>query len=145
MVKGIPLTDNLGEIVKFLEDVTAGGGGDDPEAVHAGLEWSINQNQFRPKARKIILLFGDAPPHLADKDFCLRISSEFRRKQQGVVSTVTCHSEERLPAFIEIAQMGGGEAWLTRNEREIMSQLMILVFGSKHREKVLEAFDLLDR
>lgn len=145
VVKGLPLTDNLGDIVNFLEDVTAGGGGDDPEAVHAGLEWSINQNQFRPKARKIILLFGDAPPHLADKDYCLRMASEFRRKQQGVVSTVTCHSEQRLPAFIEIAQMGGGEAWLTRNEREIMSQLMILVFGSKHRDKVLEAFDLLDR
>ena len=145
VVKGLPLTDNLGEIVKFLEDVSAGGGGDDPEAVNSGLEWSINQNQFRPKARKVILLFGDAPPHAADKDICLRLASEFRRKQNGVVSTVTCHSEQRLPSFIEIAQMGGGEAWLTRNEREIMSQLMILVFGSKHREKVLEAFDLLAR
>jgi len=145
VVKGLPLTDNLGDIVRFLGDVTAGGGGDDPEAVHSGLEWAINQNQFRPKARKVILLFGDAPPHAVDKDYCLRLASDFRRKSKGVVSTVTCHSEQRLTAFIEIAQMGGGEAWLTRNEREIMSQLMILVFGSKHREKVLEAFDLLGR
>ena len=145
VVKGLPLTDNLGDIIEFLQDVSAGGGGDDPEAVHAGLEWATTQNQFRPKARKVILLFGDAPPHAPDKDYCLRMASEFRRKQNGVVSTVTCHSEQRLPAFIEIAQMGGGEAWLTRNEREIMSQLIVLVFGSKHREKVLEAFDLLDR
>ena len=147
VVKGLPLTDNLGDIVDFLEGVSAGGGGDDPEAVHSGLEWSITQNQFRPNARKVVLLFGDAPPHAADKDYCLRLASEFRRKQNGVVSTVTCHSEQRLPAFIEIAQMGGGEAWLTRNERwfQIMSQLIVLVFGSKHREKVLEAFDLLGR
>ena len=26
-----------------------------------------------------------------------------------------------------------------------MSQLMVLVFGSKHRQKVIEAFDLMDR
>lgn len=145
VVKGVPLTDNLGNIVKFLEKVSAAGGGDDPEAVQSGLEWSIKQNQFQQRSRKVILLFGDAPPHASDKDYCLKLASEFRKEYGGVVSTVTCHSEERLPSFIEIAQMGGGEAFLTRDEREIMSQLMVLVFGSKHREKVLEAFDLLGR
>lgn len=145
LVKGIPLTNNLGAIMDFLADVSAGGGGDNPEAVEAGLEWATTQNQYRPKARKVVLLFGDAPPHAADKDMCLRIASEFRRKQNGVVSTVTCHSEQRLPEFVEIAQMGGGEAWLTKNEREIMSQLIVLVFGSKYRDKVLQAFQLLDR
>lgn len=145
VVKGIPLTSNLGAIMDFLADVSAGGGGDNPEAVEAGLEWATTQNQYRPKARKVILLFGDAPPHAADKDVCLRMASEFRRKQNGVVSTVTCHSEQRLPEFVEIAQMGGGEAWLTKNEREIMSQLIVLVFGSKYRDKVLQAFQLMDR
>ena len=48
-----------------------------------------------------------------------------------------------MDEFISIAQLGRGEAFLTRNEREIMTQLMVLVFGSKHRKKVLEAFDLL--
>ena len=76
---------------------------------------------------------------------CLQIAADFHRQQKGVVSTVTCRRSVRLPEFEEIAQMGGGEAWLTRNEREIMSQLIVLVFGSKHREKVLEAFDLLNR
>lgn len=145
VVKGIPLTSNLGAIIDFLSDVAAGGGGDNPEAVEAGLEWAITRNQYRPKARKVILLFGDAPPHAADKDICLRMASEFRRKQNGIVSTVTCHSEQRLPEFVEIAQMGGGEAWLTKNEREIMSQLIVLVFGSKYREKVLQAFQLMGR
>ncbi len=145
IVKGLPLTDNLGDVINFLEDVTAAGGGDDPEAVDAGLNWAINQNRFRPRARKIILLFGDAPPHAADKDACLRLATDFRRKYRGIVSTVTCHRDRRLPAFIEIAQMGGGEAFLTRDEREIVTQLIVLVFGSKYRDKVLEAFSLLNR
>ena len=47
----------------------------------------------------------------------------------GVVSTVTCRRSVRLPEFEEIAQMGGGEAFLTSDERQIMTQLLILVFG----------------
>ncbi len=145
LVKGIPLTDDLGEVVRFLEDITAAGGGDDPEAVNAGLEWAIRQNRFRERARKVILLFGDSPPHAADLDDCLRLASEFRRQSGGVVSTVTCHSAQRLPAFIEIAQMGGGEAFLTRDEQEIMSRLLVLVFGSQYRDKVIEAFNMMYR
>ena len=145
LVKGLPLSDDLSEVVRFLADISAGDGGDDPEAVQAGLEWSIQQNQFRDGARKVILLFGDSPPHLPDLDYCLRMASDFRRKQDGVISTVTCHRDERLPAFIEIAQMGGGEAFLARDEQEIMIQLMVLVFGSKHRDKVIEAFNMMNR
>ena len=41
--------------------------------------------------------------------------------------------------------MGGGEAFLTVEERQIITELMILVFGSQYRDKVVEAFRLLDR
>ncbi len=40
---------------------------------------------------------------------------------------------------------GGGEAFLSRNDREIMTQLMVLVFGSEHRDKVVEALELMER
>ncbi|HMO93828.1 MAG TPA: VWA domain-containing protein [Pirellulaceae bacterium] len=143
IVKGLPLTSNLGEVIEYLETVSAGGGGDIPEAVDAGLAWSIQQNRFRPRARKVILLFGDAPPHQVNYNRCLRLAAEFHENLGGIVNTVTCQSDRRLPSFIEIAKIGGGEAFLARDEREIMTQLMILVFGSQHREKVLEAFNLL--
>ena len=86
VVKGVPLTDQLGDIVKFLEKVTAAGGGDDPEAVQAGLDWSIKQNKFQPRSRKIILLFGDAPPHISDKrhmfEIGQRLPERLRRHRQ---------------------------------------------------------------
>ena len=50
-----------------------------------------------------------------------------------------------MDEFLAIAQSGGGEAFLTTDEREIMTQLVVLVFGSQHRDKVLEAFKLLER
>ncbi len=145
LVKGLPLTDDIGQIVGFLNEVTAAGGGDDPEAVQSGLKWAIENNEFRERSRKIILLFGDSPPHASDLDDCLLLASEFRRRQGGIVSTVTCHGNQRLPAFIEIARLGGGESFLARNEREIMTQLIVLVFGSEHRDKVIEAFHLMHR
>ncbi len=144
IARGLPLTSDLGRIQSFLANVRAAGGGDEPEAVHAGLTWAVEKNSFRPRARKVILLFGDAPPHRSELALCLRVASDFHGQQQGVVSTVTCRSFRKLSEFVQIAEVGGGEAFLTSDERQIMTQLMVLVFGSRHRAKVLEAFKLLD-
>ena len=145
LVKGLPLVSSIEEVRSYLEGCRAGGGGDNPEAVQAGLDWAIHKNSFRPRARKVILLFGDAPPHREQFGRCLDLAEEFRGQQGGIVSTVTCRASRRMDEFIEIAQVGGGEAFLTTNEREIMTQLIVLVFGSQHRDKVLEAFELIGR
>ena len=145
LVKGEPLSSDIEVIRRSLESIRAGGGGDHPEAVDAGLDWAIHKNQFRPRARKVILLFGDAPPHSQSLDRCLDLAQEFREQQGGIVSTVTCRATRRMDEFLAIAQSGGGEAFLTTDEREIMTQLVVLVFGSQHRDKVLEAFKLLER
>lgn len=113
--------------------------------MHEALYWVTSNNQFKPRARKVILLFGDAPPHAERLRECLQTASAFAKQQQGVVSTVTCRSAQPLPEFYEIARAGGGEAFLTRDERQIMTQLLVLVFGSQHRGKVVEAFKLLDK
>ena len=144
VVKGIPLTSNIGKIVTYLNTINAKGGGDLPEAVDEGLRWAIQNNKFNRSARKVILVFGDAPPHANKSVTCQKWASEFRNKQRGIVSTVTCRSPKKLDEFVAIAQIGGGESFLTSNEHEIMKQLMILVFGSQHRSKVLEAFNLMD-
>ncbi len=144
VVRGLPLTSDLQEIETYLAGVHADAGGDTPESVHEGLRWSIQKNTFRPRARKVILLFGDAPPHREDLATCLRLASDFHGQGQGVVSTVTCRSARKLDEFMEIADVGGGEAFVTADERQIMTQLMVLVFGSRHRAKVIEAFKLLE-
>lgn len=145
VVKGLPLSRNLDEIQQFLNGITAGGGEDNPEAVDEGLRWAIQQNRFHPSARKVILLFGDAPPHNNRLQDCLQLAADFQQQQGGIISTVTCRSRARLESFEQIAQFGGGESFLTRDEREIVSRLIILVFGSQHQDKVLKAFQLLER
>jgi len=148
----LPLTSNLQDMQTFLNRVEAGGGGDHPEAVDEGLDWSIRQNQFRSSARKVILIFGDAPPHSessggqeSGQARCVKLAKSFKGQEKGIVSTVTCRNSKPMPEFYEIAAAGGGEAFISENQREIMQQLMVLVFGGKHREKVLEAFDLMEK
>jgi hypothetical protein len=145
VVKGLPLTASIQDVSNYLSGIRAAAGGDLPEAVEEGLYWSSSQNQFRPSARKVILLFGDAPPHRERLQRCLQIATDFRKHEKGIVSTVTCRNGAPLPEFYEIAMAGGGEAFLTSNQREIMTQLMVLVFGSQHRQKVIEAFKLLEK
>jgi hypothetical protein len=145
VAKGIPLTGDLRQIEYFLSGVEAGGGGDLPEAVDEGMKWALENNKFRPSARKVMLIFGDAPPHTSGQPGCLRMAKNFRDQQKGIVSTVTCRSGSPLREFYAIADAGGGEAFLTTDERQIVSQLMVLVFGSQHRDKVLEAFKLLEK
>jgi Mg-chelatase subunit ChlD len=145
LVKGTPLTSSVDTVTLYLDEIRAAGGGDEPEAVHSGLNWAMSRNRFRSRARKVVLLFGDAPPHRQYLGDCLNLAQNFNQQQGGVVSTVTCRASRRMDEFVEIAQMGGGESFLTSDEREIMTQLIVLVFGSEHRRKVLDAFKLLDR
>ena len=144
VVKGQELTDKISKVVGFLANISAAGGGDDPESVDAGLAWAISNNSWRRSARKVVLVFGDAPPHANKVNDCQKLASDFRHQQRGIISTVTCRQTKPLESFTRIAQVGGGEAFLSQDERQIMTQLMILVFGSKHRRKVIEAFDLME-
>ena len=63
-VAGVSLTKDLAQLNAFLAGVKATGGGTVlPEAVLPGLHWAMEHSGFRPKARKVVLLFGDAPPY----------------------------------------------------------------------------------
>lgn len=145
VVKGLPLSNDIQKIERYLQPIRAGGGGDDPEAVQEGLRWAIDNNEFRKDAAKVILLFGDAPPHLQDQSTCERHAAEFHAKQQGIVSTVTCRKPMKIAEFVKIASAGGGESFLVSEPKLIVEQLVILVFGSEYRDKVLEAFKLLEK
>ena len=158
VVKGEILSDDVARMERTLTAISAGGGGDGPEAVQEGLRWATESNEFRRRAKKVVIIFGDAPPHAEDTPTCLALARAFRQKHRGIVSTVTCARgawggrrdprgrgrapDRRIPEFVQIAKAGGGEAFLSTDHRKIMEQLMVLVFGSKYRDKVKESFAL---
>ncbi len=62
MTKVKELSTNI-EILKFIETLSANGGGDGPEAVLDGLNESINKVNWREKSLRYIFHIADAPPH----------------------------------------------------------------------------------
>ncbi len=142
VVKGLTLTKDMRQIFFFLSTVSAGGGGDHEEAVEYGIKWALANNAFRKNARKVVLLFGDAPPHAADIPICMAMASEFHEKQYGLITTVTCRNGQPLPELEAIAKHGGGEALTLEDPNRIMEELLVLTFGDKHRENVLEFFGI---
>ncbi len=64
LTKNMPFTNRIDDIVSFVSEQYAGGGGDFPEAVHSGLKVALEEFEWNEKAlTKIIFLILDAPPH----------------------------------------------------------------------------------
>jgi hypothetical protein len=142
--KGIPLSSELRSSMNFLNLVRAGGGGDYPEAVDKGLEWAIKSNKFRARARKVVLVFGDAPPHSDGLAKCISLADEFHRYDKGIVTMITVRNGESLPEFVEIAKAGGGSAFGLQDTQLLMEELLVQVFGEKHRKEALKFFGVLE-
>ena len=60
-----PLTKKLDQAYRALDKVVAGGGGDLPEAIDAGLEQALSLDDvgWSKDANKLLIIMGDAPAH----------------------------------------------------------------------------------
>ena len=64
VTRKMPFVNRIDDVVSFVSEQYAGGGGDFPEAVHSGLNVAINEMDWSKKAlTKIVFLILDAPPH----------------------------------------------------------------------------------
>jgi hypothetical protein len=94
----LPLTNDLPKVYDYIEKTTVGmgyktveeQGREDiewSEAVYSGLNEAINLN-WRPSAKKVIVLIGDAPPHSKEMEETLAIVRSFWKSGKGVVHTI---------------------------------------------------------
>lgn len=63
LVRVHAFTANLRDAQASINKLAASGGGDGPEAVFDGVIAAIQRLTWRPHARRIAVLIGDAPPH----------------------------------------------------------------------------------
>ena len=62
ITKSLPFTRNVDEVVRFIAGTSAGGGGDFPEDMNAGLEAMMRQPWSRDAVPQMLFLLADAPP-----------------------------------------------------------------------------------
>ena len=139
------LTHDTRLLEDFIACVPAGGGGDSAEAVLAGLRNAIKKTPWRDKSQRVILLFGDAPPHEDDEALIETVVGEHK----GVVHAidVTGYGQERrvsqpLASFARIAKWGGGAFVRSGNDHELLREILVLTLGPEHRAAVEALFGL---
>ena len=93
-------------------------------------------------AVKVILVFGDAPPHAAHLPESLNLVSRFSSLPKAFISTITIRSHRPLPEFQLIAAHGNGEAISFWNSEATLHELLLLVFHSGNRQKAIEFLEI---
>lgn len=145
-----PLTFSLVKLSRFLSTLEAKGGGSWQEAVTAGMEVAASAN-WRPGAKRVVVIIGDAPPHENSFDRLLALTRDLVL-QGGQVSTLDV-SNDSNPALIEaslgrtvnralyrdspmlpfqeIAEAGNGRAATMDGDVVVARQLLFLVMGGQ--------------
>jgi hypothetical protein len=151
-VSGIRLGSSVRQLDDFLNTVGPLGGGDGPESVDLGISYAIEKNEWREGARRVIIVFGDAPPHPGEEE--KRCNSLARKwaERDGTVSTIdtsgslhlpfspygasVSSAAQPMPQFKKIAEYGKGDSVLLANREQIVEHILVLAFGSEWRRDV---------
>jgi len=112
VTKVVPLTDDLDSAYLSLHELTAAGGGDTPEHVNQGLHDAVHEINWSKGAdvAKVIVLIGDAAPHLDYADDVKYPVTCAKAVEKGIaVNAIRCGEDSDCGKhFAEIARLGGG-------------------------------------
>lgn len=111
VVKANPFTSNTQDIILQLYNESAGGGGDEPEAVSDALDSAFNEIEWRDDTVKIAFMIFDAPPHTDDESVdklnkAISIASEKGIHIVPVVSSNSNRTTELFGRTLAIATNG---------------------------------------
>jgi hypothetical protein len=159
-----PLTLSPQKLKTFLDNIKAKGGGEWEEDTFGACQYAINRMDWKPYAKKVIVLVGDSPPHKDDFAPLIGLIRKFKG-DNGTFNTVDVAAEEHerferefwlkvhreeppkispLPEFYQqtraaytvLARAGGGTMKSLTHDVHINQQVLILAFGDKWQSQV---------
>jgi len=159
-----PLTLSPQKLEDFLTHITAKGGGEWEEDTYGACEYAIQKMDWKPYAKKVIVLVGDSPPHKEDFQPLIQLIHQFK-ENNGTFNTVDVAAEEHerferefwlkvhreeppkispLPEFYQqtraaykvLANAGGGSMKSLTKDTHINQQVLILAFGEQWQNAV---------
>jgi hypothetical protein len=161
-----PLTLSTARLQAFLGAIQAKGGGEWEENTLGAVQAAVTKMDWKPYARKVIVLIGDSPPEKDDFAPLIALIRNFR-SNNGTLSAVDVQDEEHeryerelfiklhhevprpadigpLPQFARQAQAaykvlavaGGGSMRSLSHDADVNHQVMILVFGDRWQDEV---------
>jgi hypothetical protein len=123
-----------------LWSLTAGGGGDTPEAVFPALRIAYGQLSWNPDNAKILILVGDAPPHVGLGVRCVEMAD--RAARLGCTTHVIEAEAKDVKHFPQIAAAGGGRcvSLVNRGGDSLIVEIAGLTLGERFESAVREFF-----
>ncbi|MDX2088323.1 MAG: VWA domain-containing protein [Kofleriaceae bacterium] len=110
VTKDFALTTDLDAVFAELSSFQAAGGGDTPENVDAALDVTLHKMQWRPGAKKLVFLVGDAPPASRGEVPTFDVLAREAGAKNIIINTIRAgHDGETAVAFQQIASLGKGE------------------------------------
>lgn len=112
VTKSLPLTNDLDKVYTELMSFRAGGGGDGPEHVNAGLDAAVTKQPWSQgkDVLKMVFLVGDAPPHMDyDDDRKHEVISKDAVANNIYIHTIQCGGDPNTKlAWTKIARNSEG-------------------------------------
>lgn len=128
----VQLTPDVGRLREALQKVRAEGGGDLPEGVDKALQAALKPEfGWRSKSVRTVVVLGDAPPHEPDVEPTKALLKELRQRAGFTVHTVATHV--KLNEFDQLAEAGGGRSLELGAPSQLVSEVLLLIFGEKLR------------
>lgn len=138
-------TTSIEEARRRLWQLEADGGGDTPEAVYPALRIAYMQLSWIRDHVKVLVLVGDAPPHVGLGGKCVSLA---RRAQEDselithVIQTRGPNQEEDIEHFPEIAEAGAGECVDLEDDGALIPEIIGLTLGGAFEEEFREFFQV---
>ena len=159
-----PLTLSPQKLSAFLSGIQALGGGEWEEDTLGACETAVDKMDWKPYAKKVVVLVGDSPPRKEDFGPLLGLIRKFKG-ENGTFNTVDVAAEEHerferefwlkvhreeppkispLPEFYRqtqaaykvLASAGGGSMKSLTKDAHINQQVLILAFGEQWQSQV---------
>ncbi len=134
-------------IHNFLLDLTAVGGGDFEEALDEGLRVAIEELDWRPGARRVIILVGDAPMHQEDETSTMALIRSFTGGRDSLVNVLytgvdptreaTTRDKQTRKIMEKLARAGGGlMVELLADDARLRERITDATFGREWKQDI---------
>ena len=138
--KAWEFNSDIAKVRQQLWSLSADGGGDEPEAVYPAMKLACTQLNWRTTADKVLVIVGDAPPHVGYGALCANLAQRGREEAKLTTHCIEAKAKD-VKHFPEIAKAGGGRCVSLKDNDLLMAEIAGLSLGDRYQDEFREFFE----
>ena len=137
--KAWDFTSDIEQARQQIWTLSADGGGDTPESVHDALNLAFTKLSWRPDANKVLVLVGDAPPHVGEGSLCVKLAERAKAEAELITHAIQVEGKD-VKHFPEIAKAGGGRCVTLEDDDRLIAEIAGLSLADRYEDELAEFF-----